>query len=221
MKGDTIIFPHVPKAGGTSIKTQIEQSGLKTFMDYDAPPGVALWPRMQSERRNTECGLLDFSNFDIVFGHFPVERYDRPGYRYVALVRDPYSRIISQLNYLISRARKGPRADPQVAITAKLLESGELSPSEWVKRYGLRSIYRQYLGYWPKERFSIVGDTSRYASFVEQLGEMTGITLDPEVRERQNQGSLLEVTDAEEKKIRWWLRDEYDWYNAFVGDDSV
>jgi hypothetical protein len=217
MKGETIIFPHVPKAGGTSIKTQIEQSGLKTFMDYDAPPGSALWPRMHCERRNAECRLLDFGNFDIVFGHFPVERYDRPNYRYVALVRDPYSRIISQLNYLIARARKGPRADPQVGVMARLLESGELSPVEWVKKNGLHSLYKQYLGYWDRKRFALVGDTSQYPEFVDQLNEMTGIQLDPGVRERQGAGALLEVSAEEEKAIRWWLRNEYEWYEAFIG----
>lgn len=215
MKGKTIIFPHVPKSGGTSLKIQLEQSGLKTFMDYDWPPGLSPWLRKNSDRRNAEFKLLDFSNFDLVFGHFPIERYDSGDYRYVALVRDPYDRVISQLNYLFFRARKTPPL-PDVRALAQLLESGELSPSEWVRKHGPHAMYRQYLGYWPRERFALVGDTSGYGDFIEGLRELLGIQLDAGVRERQSQGTEFEISWYEEKRIRWFLREEYKWYKEFT-----
>lgn len=38
----TIIFPHIPKSAGTSLKTQLEQSHLKLFLDYDHPRAHAI-----------------------------------------------------------------------------------------------------------------------------------------------------------------------------------
>src|SRR5690606_1547202 len=126
---------------------------------------------------------LDFSNFDLVFGHFPIERYlcDDDRYQYVALVRDPYSRIVCQLKYLFYRAKHVPNAEPSVRALAKLFESGELTPSDWVRKHGAWKMYQQYLAYWPRSRFTLVGDTSRYQEFTDQLNELAGIQIDPSV----------------------------------------
>lgn len=220
MKRKTVIFPHVPKSGGTSLKVQIEQSRLKTFMDYDSPPGVSPWLRKNSDRRNAEFALLDFSNFDLVFGHFPIDRYDSDKYQYVALVRDPYSRLVSQLNYLLNRVATGVHHAANIVTLAKLLESGELTPSQWVRKHGAQSIYRSFLSYWPREKFALIGDTAHYADFIHGFNELTGIQLDAGVRERQSQGTAIEISNAEEQRIRRFLRDEYKWYDAFVLSSS-
>lgn len=96
----TIIFPHIPKCAGSSLLQQFDAAGIKLFLDYDKPPSQTnKFLQTECERRNRECQLLDFGGFDLVFGHFPLGRYTRSGYRYVTLLRDPLERAISHFNY--------------------------------------------------------------------------------------------------------------------------
>lgn len=218
----TVIFPHVPKVAGTSILKQLESSGLRIYLDYDAPPDVNPWRKAQSERRNREARLLDFSAFDVVFGHFPIERYDgecTDRYRYVALVRDPVSRVESHLNYLFWRARHRPGAvDPETRRVAEMLASGERSVAQWVRKSGIAETYRLYLARWPRERFALVGDTSCLATFLQRLGDMLGIALDASVRERQHADPEFKVDEAQRRQLLELLRDEYTWYDALRDD---
>lgn len=92
----TYIFPHVPKTGGSNIKKLLCESSLKVFLDYEFPPRIEPYHAKNCLRRNREFSLIDFSPFDIVFGHFPIERYRSGRYEYIALLRHPVDRAISQ-----------------------------------------------------------------------------------------------------------------------------
>lgn len=79
----TYIFPHAPKTGGSTINKLLQKSGLNVFLDYEFPPRIEPFHAKNCERRNTEYSLLDFSPFDIVFGHFPMARYRSENYEYI------------------------------------------------------------------------------------------------------------------------------------------
>ncbi|MEM9776078.1 MAG: hypothetical protein AAF902_15985, partial [Chloroflexota bacterium] len=50
-----IIFPHIPKCGGTSLKKQFDKSNLKVFYDYEFPPNNRLkYFQKLCDRRNWE-----------------------------------------------------------------------------------------------------------------------------------------------------------------------
>lgn len=239
----TIIFPHVPKVGGTSILAQLRDSGLKVYIDYDAPPTVQPWHKRQCERRNAEARLLDFSAFDVVFGHFPIARYDGDrGYDYVALTRDPFKRVVSDLNFMYRFEGRNPEHPRTTDESGKLLDastghkrqlegmtgnsaavlgrikSGELPIDRFLNSSGRARYYDLYLGHWPRERFALVGDMSDYAGFLDRLGQKLGITLDAGVVERKGE-QHLEISPELEKRMRYLLRADYDWYNRFHGID--
>jgi hypothetical protein len=211
----TIIFPHVPKAGGTSIKVQLEQSGLKVLMDYRAGPGNTQWHRRKHriwERRLREMSLSDY---DVVFGHFPVMRYRGPQYRYVALVRDPVERTVSQYFYHISRSTM-THLKPQRLAFYQAVASGRIGFLDYCRRTNCANIYKQYLGRWPSERFLLVGDTHDYGDFVDRFNRLFGTKLTEDVHLRKREEQASTVSEADMAKLRELLKDEIDWYGGFV-----
>lgn len=217
MTRTTYIFPHIPKCAGTSIQKQLEASGLRVFFDYEAPPGLADWHKRRCERRNADFDLLDFSAFDVVFGHFPILRYQRPNYRYIAQLRDPYERAISHYAYQISRHEKGLNLDPAAARSIAQLASGEVSFATWLSRIGASQLYSLYLDRWPREKFTLVGDARRYSEFLADLGELLGISLDVAVQERPRDTSIeLNISEDEEKRARALLREETEYYRSMT-----
>jgi len=235
----TIIFPHVPKVGGTSILKQLRESGLKVFVDYDAPPTVHPWHQRQCERRNAEARLLDFSAFDVVFGHFPVERYDGDrGYTYVALTRDPFKRVVSDLNFMFRFEGRNPEQpattdDAGNTLTASVghrrqlegmtgnspavlerIRSGDLPIDKHLNGSGRARYYKLYLNHWPRERFGLVGDMSDYPGFLDRLGKLLRVQLSADVVERKGEQRLT-IDPEQEERIRYLLRDDYAWYNQF------
>ena len=58
----TIIFPHIPKCGGTSIETQLKNLPINVFLDYVAPPTHGGHGKRKSDERNGEFSDKDFPN---------------------------------------------------------------------------------------------------------------------------------------------------------------
>lgn len=213
----TVIFPHVPKAGGTSIKVQLEQSGLKVLMDYKAPPGDTVWHQRKSRLRDRQLRELDVAEHDLVFGHFPVNRYHSPDYRYVALVRHPVERAISQYFYHISRSTLEHLKPQRRAFYAKVA-SGEIGFLDYCRRTDCATIYRAHLNLWPRERFALVGNTGDYARFIERFNRMLGTALSgaTHLRKREEASGLIPEEDI--ALLRLLLKDEIEWYDRFVSD---
>lgn len=215
----TFIFPHIPKSGGTSLKVQLEQAGLKVFFDYDAPPGPTAAQKSFEQRRNREYSLLDFSPFDLVFGHFPIVRYSRPDYRYIALVRDPLERAASHYFYQIQRSREGNRnlRGKNLAFAGNLA-SGTTTFPEFCEHLKLDRIYGRYLDYRRRGEFALIGDTSRYSEFVQGLNELLGTRLNADVWERKGTDmNLLRIPSHELNEARELMQRETMWYRALTG----
>lgn len=215
----TLIFPHVPKCGGTSIAVQLEKSpNLKVHFDYSVPPGPHPLHIEAEQRRNAECALLDFSPLDMIYGHFPIKRYDHPRYDYVVLVRDPLDRAFSQYNYLIQRHLQSTQIDFRAARMADKLLSGRNSFADWMRASFPRGIYAMYLDYWPASRFKLIGVVERYPEFCAKLGELSKIELDAGVRERSSGGHehAPELSASVRSEVDEMMSADYAWYREFV-----
>lgn len=212
----TIIFPHVPKVGGTSIKEQLEQTDLRIFFDYDAATGKGKWLQQQWERRNREYSFLDFSPFDVVFGHFPIERYLSDSFDYVALVRDPLDRAISHYLYMIWRIENRPNLDPALREQLRPKANGENDFLKFLRKQIGRDYYRRYLAYWDKSRFRLIGETGRYAEFLDKLNAILGTSLTADVHRRKREDTDFSLSEEEERKARKFLAEEYAWYEELL-----
>jgi len=210
----TYVFPHVPKCGGTSLLRHLEASGLNLYVDYDAIVGEPM------HRRNREVLQLDFTVFDIIFGHFPVSRYQGDKFRYITLVRDPVDRIVS--SYLAQKELfiQKPYTVMPGARWGREIANG-MTFVDYVRKVpDMKHVYRHFLHYWPRERFVLVGTTERYPEFLSDLSSLLGVEMKNTVRERKA-ATTLPLTDSERAEARRLLADEYAWFERFVAVRST
>lgn len=204
------VFPHVPKCGGTSLLKSFEESDLSLYVDYDA------WVGPNMFRRNNEAMKLDFSPFDIIFGHFPIIRYRGPQYRYIALVRDPVERALSNYSYIHFRWQSGKILPGPYAAMAEGISKGTLSFLDYLRGDPQSDrVYRHFLGYWDPSRFALIGRTDQYDEFLSGLSELLGAKFINDKQERKSNSSH-HISEAERHEARKLLATEYAWFDRFV-----
>lgn len=180
------------------------------MLDYDA------WSGPAAIEKNKACEGKDFSSYDIIYGHFPIDRYEGPDYRYVALVRDPVERAIS--NYIFHRdmSRSNPSGKDFYTRIGKWIDQGDLSFIEYLNiAPGMKVVYERFMGYWSRRRFTLIGTTERYREFLDGLSVLTGVKFENNIRERKRKDDI-ELASAERTRARNLLRPEYKWYDEFV-----
>jgi hypothetical protein len=207
----TIIFPHLPKCAGTSLLHQFNTANLKMFVDYDVPPHPTnKFFQNGCERRNRECKLLDFGNFDLVYGHFPISRYSQSSYRYVVLLRDPLERAISHFNFWKNLPASNYLAIHRNPIITRI-QNSEVSFLEFIQQQKLSDYYSRFLCGKKPSSFHLVGFLDDYQDFVSKLSHLLGIDISPDVRLRQGMTEELSCLD-EAKRL---LSPDYSIYQQF------
>ncbi len=97
-----MIFDHIPKCGGTTIKSYLRKNYLKRSVfeinGYNPPASVTEFSELPETVRH---------NFDLVQGHFASSLFDAvdPRALRVTVVRDPIERIISHYHYAKRNAK--------------------------------------------------------------------------------------------------------------------
>lgn len=208
-----IIFPHVPKCGGTTLYQQLEQSDKKVFFDYDKSPNANKFHAKGCARRNWEFSLLDFRMFDVVFGHFPVCRYEKPHYRYVTLLRHPVERAVSQYFYW-----KNQVPDNNLRIVAMEpiisgIKSGQVGFLDFLQQQDMAHFYHRYLGEKRPDEYELVGFTDAYESFCSRLSEMLGLEVRHDIQLRKGEKST--IPQHEQDKAEQLLGNEISLYHQF------
>lgn len=214
----TLYFPHIPKCGGTSIKKIFEMPGINSFMDYEHPPNHLKYFHDLSEIRNKEFSKLNFDVFDVVYGHYPIKRYNHSG-NVILLLRHPVERAISHFNFykyvmpetnLIAIGR-----NPSI----KLIKSGECNFVSFLKSDKMNSFYERFLEGLEIDDVREVFFTERMDELFQFLAGHFGLNVSEITsKERENKVFKEALSEAEMSFVEEFLSDEIKIYQKFGGD---
>ena len=203
-------FPHAAKVGGTSIRKSLIDN-YKTFFDYDHPPGsVRKYYIDQCNRRNHDFQDLNFSKFDVIFGHFPIDRYN-DNYPKIALLREPIERMVSFYNYwkyLLPETNTIALAKNPIITDVK---SGRMDIVELAVKLRICNFYENYFRRLPPEDFAIRGFNDDLELFYANLKQKFNININADYHERKNpQKDILKQSDRERLILEF--SDDINWY---------
>lgn len=202
------VFPHVPKCGGTSLLKQFRGSGLNIIEDYHAYIALALIDA-NAEPMNTD-------GVDLIYGHFPIDRYVGGNFQYIALVRDPISRLISSFHFHRDWGMRYPEDETYFAKLGRRIASGEVDFLHYLKHaHDIRIVYKTFLRFWGRHRFVLVGRTEEYDVFCEKLSSLLAVPISAEVHERKSD-DVLRLSNHELRVARELLFEEYHWFDRFI-----
>ncbi|SEM73647.1 sulfotransferase family 2 domain-containing protein [Lihuaxuella thermophila] len=96
MADPLLIFTHIPKTGGLTMRRIIDQ--------HFAPREIFRYPPHRAARSLRRLTPEESEPFRCVYGHCPfgVHRYFHKPFQYIAMLRDPVSRIISMYYFIRS-----------------------------------------------------------------------------------------------------------------------
>lgn len=205
----TYVFPHVPKCGGTTLLVQLRNSGLRLLEDYDSFQSLGLIDRNHIE--------VDHSEYDLIFGHFPIDRYVGDNIRYIALVRDPLDRAISNFVFHEKWGRLYPDDKSFYPEFGRKITKGEVDIIDYLSTApDIKAVFKTFLRYWGRHRFCLVGDTGNYVDFARNLSNLLSIKIDGSVVERK--ADWYPTLTAQQTRVaKLLLHEEYYWYDRFMG----
>jgi len=121
-----VIFVHIPKTAGTSLRVVIERNFDKkdifTVDGRDPQKSVKLFNNLKS---------TDKASFSLVQGHVEfgaIKDLPHKQIKYITFVRDPVERVLSYYSYILSDAYRRPQAAMAESIS---LKDYLLSKSDW------------------------------------------------------------------------------------------
>lgn len=131
----TLLFLHLPKTGGSSLQGVLDRAlpaGSVYHLAPDPRAAAQAFIAMPEAERHA-CRLIA--------GHqvYGLHRHAAPGARYIAMLRDPLSRVVSEMNYAYARHLRDETFTPEL-LCATL--AGEAGPSPVVRD----NLYTAWLG---------------------------------------------------------------------------
>jgi hypothetical protein len=203
-----LVFLHVPKTGGTAVRTALVRAcrDRRTLFDYGAgekQTTPALRAALYAEERTGDGALLRRTLDDrrglMLIGHFKAEKYWDAFHpdSFVTFLRDPIDRLISEYNHHVERRR----------LTTPIEEFVEQS----LFRRHVSALFR---GVDPAE-FGFVGFTETFEDDLRSLSARLGRPL---AAVRENEGAyepgLREKAGdpAFRKHVRRLVADDHDLY---------
>lgn len=167
-----IVFVHIPKAAGTSLKEAIcSRVGPENiYFDYQRPLEKG------DLRRQYECLLASVSAKprpeSVIFGHFLAGKYGRlnglhftkqPGVAYVTFLRDPLQRAISHYFFWKRTPVAGHRVWERFTREDWNLEKFLLSKEH-------TNFHAKFLWRFPLTQFDFIGLTEHFDDSLKMLG---------------------------------------------------
>ncbi|MHC1788343.1 hypothetical protein [Solidesulfovibrio sp.] len=184
-----IIFPHIPKCAGSSVKRQLDGLAHIVF-DYNLHPTWAYRPDMQigQQRRAAVLKKLESQKEWVVFGHFaPSEFYCIDHDLVLIILREPCRRAVSQYFYFKQKL-------PDNEVTRRrhaevgLIKDGDMSIESFLKLEHIRYFYSMYYlnGLALNNKLVVLPMEDLDGTF-HTIQELTGISLSSTFWENKNE----------------------------------
>ncbi len=174
-----IIFPHIPKTGGSSLRAALEAAyGKRLLLDYNNSRTLS---RSAQKWSSMKLAFWQFSlrqRFDLVYGHFDPAAYSAVIGPRAMFFRDPAKRTVSHYYYLQQR---------------KKLD--KVSLAEFAARPQVQNIYAQLTRSrgTAVETLPYVGLTDRYSDSLKLFHAVFGVQLEERVK---RVGAIQPPSDA-------------------------
>lgn len=165
----TLILPHLPKTGGSSLKKSLEDScGNRLHLDYKNNSKNLKNSKLFVKRITIFLNKKHLVNsYDVIYGHFNPTVYEWLNLPTGLFFRDPVRRVRSHFNYLIN--------------TDKIHKDTSLV--EFAAQERMKNLYQFYLGSKTVDDLDYIGITERYNDSLLLLEKMFSIKCE-ENRER-------------------------------------
>lgn len=140
-----IVFPHIPKCAGTSIKFQIESRDDVYFDYFNHPTWICQSDKSvgEGEQKKLKAKLAKLEDW-FVFGHFSACAYDDTPYDLkILILRDPLERAVSHFHYV-------QQTLPDTEVTRRrhsevsLIKDGRMSMEEFAELDHIQHFYGRY-----------------------------------------------------------------------------
>lgn len=195
-----IIFPHIPKCAGSSIKSQLKNRS-DVFFDYFNHPTWVYDPDIKTGE-NKQYALKEHlrqTDSWIIFGHFSAYLYFDLAYDLaIFLIRNPLERAVSHFYYIKQHL-------PDNEITRRRhyevgpIKDNQMSLEEFVELDHIRYFYsKYYLNHiFPSEKFLAVAmENMEYSC--KKIMEASGLNLDHAIKinRSEHNGSFNQLRDV-------------------------
>jgi hypothetical protein len=168
-----LISVHIPKTGGSSFRTLLENYFKdRLLLDYADTPF-----EHNNFVRNTEAIIKMFNQKDLtqyhcIHGHFlPIKYYFLKEKTLVIWLREPTEMVVS-LYYYIKR-----KIDPNKQKVKKHIKDVNISLEDFCKIEHFHNIYAKYLWGMSLEKFDFVGITENYNNSLSLFEKIYNINL--------------------------------------------
>ncbi|HEX3944776.1 MAG TPA: sulfotransferase family 2 domain-containing protein [Rhizomicrobium sp.] len=171
-----IVFVHIPKTAGTSLRNALERAAddHTILRDYGKAPETspALYNLVHVQKKPLQLReVFDSQRRGVLLsGHFPAHRYSevfRPK-SFITFIRDPIDRVISEHNHFVS------------------YQSWTQPLEEFATTQRFRNVISKFLARVNLKRFGFIGIMENFETDIPALGRFLGTELS--VR-RDNTGS--------------------------------
>jgi hypothetical protein len=173
-----IISVHFPKAGGSSMRIQLERlAGQNLLLDYGHDPLSRYGSETVSELPTGIC---------MVHGHFRPARYAQVSDALrLTFLRDPIENLLSIYFYWQTVPLTGNSWHSKfLSEWPTIVEFAQWSPLQCL-------MSETYFGGFDMSRFDFVGFNETRLSGYEKLGKMIGLPLDGTIHSNQTKGSWI------------------------------
>lgn len=193
-----LVFVHIPKTAGTSFHNILSKNYGKDNIIWDEHNSI----------RPLFTNPKSYDMFDIIYGHFTIEKYNYLNRPKITIMRDPVERVISEYYYLLKIIKHGNEND--------------LVVSSHIDKF--RSIC-DWAEFRPNLQYTFMKDTSNFdwigvveyfslsLKFFESWSKTKLMIKNTYIRKNENK---LEVSPKHREYIRQFNKLDYELYDEVL-----